>query len=66
MYKSLFDYNGSDKTQLNIKKGQNFEFIEVCNEHWWSMRCHESGKVGLVPVRYLAEIKQPTNMVSLG
>jgi hypothetical protein len=28
------------------------------------MRCRESGKVGLVPVSYLAEIKQQTNVVS--
>ena len=65
MYKSLYNYSASDKTQLNIKEGQTFEFKEVCNEHWWSMRCRENGEVGLVPIRYLAEVEQLTNVVSL-
>ena len=63
MYKSLYNYDASDKTQLNVKEGETFEFLEVCNEHWWSMRCCKSGKVGLVPRSYLTEIKEPTNMV---
>lgn len=63
MYKSLYDYDASDETQLNVKEGETFEFLEVCNEHWWSMKCHESVKVGLVPRSYLTEIKQTTNMV---
>jgi hypothetical protein len=66
MYKSLYDYTASGKTQLSIKEGQTFEFLDVINEHWWSMRCHQSGKVGLVPITYLTEIKQQTHMVSLG
>ena len=62
MYKSLCNYSATDKTQLNIKVGQTFEFKEVRNEHWWSMRCQENGKVGLVPISYLAKVEQSTNV----
>ena len=64
MFKSLYGYTATDETQLNVIEGQTFEFLEVCNKHWWSMRCCESRKVGLVPVSYLTEMKQPTKMVS--
>lgn len=64
MYKSLYDYNATDTSQLSIKEGQTFEFREVCNEHWWSMKCCENGKIGLVPISYLTEIKHTTNLVS--
>lgn len=64
MYKSLHDFNASDITQLSIKEGQTFEYEDVCNEHWWTMRCNETGKVGLVPVSYLTQVMQVINMVS--
>lgn len=63
MYKSLYDYYANGETQISIKEGETFEFLEECNEHWWTMRSYESGKVGLVPISYLTEIKQTTNMV---
>lgn len=43
---------------LDVKRGNTLEFLESYDENWWKMRSVDTGKVGLVAVKYMKEVKQ--------
>ncbi|XP_053434834.1 crk-like protein [Nycticebus coucang] len=53
--RTLYDFLGNDAEDLPFKKGEILMIIEKPEEQWWTAR-NKDGRVGMIPVPYVAKL----------
>ena len=57
----MHDYNGAEKDELSLKKGEKLEFLSTTADSGWAKgRLLLSGKTGLYPINFVQVILKYT------